>query len=350
MQRKDLATIYYLIISVFAASQIQAQSWIRINQMGYLPDDIKVAVFLSKDRVELSSFELCEALTGKVVHSSDNIKQFENYGAFRSAYRLDFSEYSKSTAVYIQANGVKSPVFNISNDVYDGSADFLLQYMRQQRCGYNPFLRDSCHMQDGYIIYHPALDSTHIDATGGWHDATDYLQYTATSANAVYQMLLAYKMNPGAFGDGHLANGEPGKNNMPDIVDEINWGMQWLLKMNPDSGQMYNQIADDRDHQGYRLPNNDRVNYGKGLERPVYFCTGNTQGLFQYKNRATGIASTAGKFASAFALGSDVLKEFDPSFSKLLQAKAINAWEFGKANPGACQTAPCVAPYFYEED
>ena len=73
--------------------------------------------------------------------------------------------------------------------------------MRQQRCGYNPFLHDSCHTRDGYIIYHPAADSTHIDVTGGWHDATDYLQYTATSANAVYQMLLAYQLNPSAFGD-----------------------------------------------------------------------------------------------------------------------------------------------------
>lgn len=27
--------------------------------------------------------------------------------------------------------------------------------MRQQRCGYNPFLKDSCHVHDGYIVYHP---------------------------------------------------------------------------------------------------------------------------------------------------------------------------------------------------
>jgi hypothetical protein len=38
------------------------------------------------------------------------------------------------------------------------------------------------------------------------------------------------------------------------------------------------------------------------------------------------------------------------SLSRVLQSRAIDAWEFGKANPGACQTAPCTAPYFYEED
>ena len=56
-------------------------------------------------------------------------------------------------AYYIQAEGIKSPVFRISKDVYDGTADFLLKYMRQQRCGYNPFLHDSCHTRDGYMIY-----------------------------------------------------------------------------------------------------------------------------------------------------------------------------------------------------
>jgi hypothetical protein len=113
---------------------------------------------------------------------------------------------------------------------------------------------------------------------------------------------------------------------------------------------MYNQIADDRDHVGFRLPNHDTANYGKGKERPVYFCTGKPQGLFKYKNRTTGIASTAGKFASAFAKGSGVFKKIDPEFSKLLLTRAISAFDFGLENPGVCQTAPGTAPYFYEEE
>jgi endoglucanase len=338
------------LIWLTAILQISAQSWIRINKLGYLPDDKKVAVLVCKQAVHPDQFRICEALTGKVVYSAAKIQPYGQYGPFSSTFRLDFTSYNKTGAVYIEAGDVRSPVFNISDRVYDGTADFLLKYMRQQRCGYNPFLHDSCHMQDGYIIYHPTKDSFHIDVTGGWHDATDYLQYTATSANAVYQMLTAYRQNPCVFEDNYLANGEPGKDNIPDIINEIIWGITWLLKMNPDSGQMYNQIADDRDHQGFRLPNEDTAGYGKGLERPVYFCTGIAQGIFEYKNRATGIASTAGKYASAFALGSIVLSQFDPTLAGILKRKAIQAWYFGQANPGACQTAPCVSPYFYEED
>jgi len=173
--------------------------------------------------------------------------------------------------------------------------------MRQQRCGYNPYLKDSCHTHDGYVVYSPTADSAHIDARGGWHDAADYLQYVATSANATYQMLFALSENPDAFSDRYLASGDPGSDNLPDVLNEIRWGLDRLIKMNPAPGIMYNQIADDRDHVGFRYPNKDSASYGKGLERPLYFCTGEPQGAVKYKNRTTGVASTAGKFASAFA-------------------------------------------------
>ena len=79
-------------------------------------------------------------------------------------------------------------------------------------------------MHDGYIVYHPTKTGQHIDVRGGWHDATDYLQYTTTSANAIYQMMFAYQENPEAFGDAYDADGLPGANGIPDIVDEIKWG------------------------------------------------------------------------------------------------------------------------------
>jgi peptidoglycan/xylan/chitin deacetylase (PgdA/CDA1 family) len=350
LSKTKLKSIFVIILLITAGYTIFAQSFIRVNQLGYTPASIKVAVLLSKENMMISTFYLYNALTDEKAFTSDKIRTFGTWGAFSASCRLDFSACTVRGAYYIIAGGTRSPVFRISDDVYDGTADFLLRYMRQQRCGYNPFLQDSCHIHDGYIIYHPTLDSTHLDVTGGWHDATDYLQYTATSANAVYQMLLAYTHNPIAFGDAYQANGESGKNGIPDILDEARWGLDWLVKMNPDSGQMYNQIADDRDHVGFRLPNKDTAYYGMGPERPVYFCTGKPQGVFVHKSRATGIASTAGKYASAFALGSVVMRDSDTQFSKLLAKKASDAFTFGLANPGACQTAPCTAPYFYEED
>ncbi len=277
----------------------QIPSWVRINQLGYLEQDIKVAVLVSKQHLAITSFELRDALTRQAVYRGTTGRAFAPYAAFAEGYRLDFSAFTTPGAYYVQVNDIQSPVFRIANDVYDGTADFILRYMRQQRSGFNPFLNDSCHTADGFVIYHPdpARDSTRIDVAGGWHDASDYLQYLPTSANATFQLLFAYRQNPGAFGDQFDAAGRPGANGIPDVLDEAKWGLDWMQKMNPGPGEYYNQIADDRDHRGMRLPTLDTISYGApdgSLARPVYFITGAPQGAFKYKNRTEGAASFMG--------------------------------------------------------
>jgi len=346
-------TFTLLLLFYFSGCERQERnSWIRINQLGYLPSTEKIAVFVSKSEKEPVEFRVCEAESGKAVWKSEDIQPFGEYGPFSSTCRLDFSAFREEGQFYIMAGNTRSPEFKIDEDVYDGTADFLLEYMRQQRCGYNPFFNDSCHTHDGFIVFHPdpEVDSTHIDVTGGWHDASDYLQYVATSANAVFQMLFAYMKNPALFHDDFDKDGHPGMNGIPDILDEAKWGLDWLVKMNPEKGVMFNQIADDRDHIGFKIPAEDSADYGRGAERPVYYCTGRVQGSEKNKNRATGIASTAGKYAAAFALGADILMPFYPEFSTALKQKAVDAYDFGEENPGVCQTAPHGAPYFYEED
>lgn len=354
---KRLVSIALLAL---AAVQAFAGSWVRINQIGYLPEATKVAVFMSDDAVKVDGFELVDAFTGDVAWRSDAVRPTGALGQMKTTCRLDFSALKTDGAYYIKVlssgGETRSEIFPINPKVYDGAADFVLNYMRQQRCGWNPFFKDSCHRKDGIIVGHPdpKKDSTFLDVTGGWHDASDCLQYTTTSANAIYQMMFAYQSNPEAFSDNHLADGTPGRNGIPDIIDEIYWGLKWLDKMNPEPGEMYNQIADDRDHVGMRVPNDDQADYGwgKGEYRPVWFCSGEPQqrGKRGDKNKTTGVASTAGKFASDFALGAEILKPFYPEFAEKIGAKAQAAYDAGVAKPGVCQTASVVSPYIYEED
>ncbi len=329
---------------------LNGQAWIRINQMGYLPHSVKVAVFISTEPASLKSFSLCDAVSGKAVFKGKvKIYPGEAWG-MRSAARLDFSEYKTCGGYFLLLNGVRSPVFRISSDVYEGSADYILRYMRQQQCGYNPYLKDSCQTHDGFIVDHPVKTGQIIDVKGGWHDASDYLQYFTTTSNAVYQLLYAYKRNPEIYHDEFDSSGDRGGNGIPDILDQAIWGLNWLVKMNPSKGEMYNQVADDRDHRGFRLPDRDSASYGNGLYRPVYFVTGKPQGLAKFKNRTEGVASTAGKYASAFALGAEVLKKTDPLLAEKLAVKAAEAFDYALTDPGATQTACNVSPYFYEED
>lgn len=349
-----------MAILSLAAVQAFAGSWIRVNQIGYLPEATKVAVFMSDETAQINGFELVDAFTGEVAFSSSAVRPTGVLGRMKTTCRLDFSGLKTSGAYYIKVlfsgGETRSETFPVGAGVYDGAADFVLNYMRQQRCGWNPFFKDSCHRKDGIIVGHPdpRKDSTFLDVTGGWHDASDCLQYTTTSANAIYQMMFAYQSNPEALSDNHLADGTPGRNGIPDIVDEIYWGLKWLDKMNPEPGEMYNQIADDRDHVGMRVPSDDQADYGwgKGGFRPVWYCSGEPQqrGRRGDRNKTTGVASTAGKFASDFALGAEILRPFYPEFAERIGAKAKAAYDAGVAKPGVCQTASVVSPYIYEED
>jgi hypothetical protein len=337
------------IVYAFKSSREPSQSWIRINQIGYLPGSKKAGVWCSKEAITISNWQLIDAQTKKIATSGKAGKAFGAYGPFVQSYRLDFSHFTKPGKYYLQAGGVKSPVFEIGNNVYKGSADFALRYMRQQRCGFNPYLKDSCHNRGAYSLYGAKAgiaDSSYVNIWGGWHDASDYLQYSTTSANAAYNLLLAYRDFPQVFSDEHAANGLPGKNNLPDIVDEAQWGIDWLMKMNPSANVMYNQVADDRDHINMRMPALDSQ-YGRRYQRPVYFVSGEPQQRGKFMNTTTGTSSIAAKFAGVYALAHELKIGKD---DKIFYGKTMDALSYANKKLGYSQTASVKSPYIYAEE
>ena len=327
-------------------------SWIRINLLGYQPQSSKIAVWASKTTQSPTKFELIAENSGKVVYSSTNIKIYGAYGPFSSTAKLNFSEFKLAGRYLIRVGDIVSPIVIINTEVYRNTADFALRYMRQQRSGFNPFLKDSCHTHDGFVLYGKEAgirDSTYFDASGGWHDASDYLQYSTTSANATYHLLMAYRDFPKAFGDEKQANGLDGKNGMVDILDEAKWGLDWLLKMHPKKNIMFNQLADDRDHISMRIPKEDSQ-YGKGFERPLYYINGLPQQRGKFMNNTKGTSSTAAKFASSFVLGSKLFAKTDKKYAENLNQKAKSALAYANLIKGVTQTVSVKSPYIYAED
>jgi hypothetical protein len=350
--KKWIAILLLPLLSFIKKSE--PSEWIRINQLGYTPGGVKVAVWCIRDQKEVVTlFDLVDAGSGKIVFKGFAGEPFGAYGPFAQTYRLNFSSFKKPGRYYLEAGDARSPEFKIDKDVYKGSADFCLRYMRQQRSGFNPFLKDSCHTHDGYVLYGEKAgikDSTHIDVVGGWHDASDYLQYSTTSANATYHLMMAYRDFPNVFTDEKQANGLDGKNGMADVLDEAKWGLDWLLKMHPRPDWMFNQVGDDRDHMGMRIPRQDTNFYGKGLERPVYFVSGEPQQRGKFMNATSGKSSTAGKFSSAFSLGSILFDSIDYHYSAQLVEKSFSALRIATNSLGVTQTASVRSPYIYAED
>ena len=324
--------------------------FVRVNQIGYQPDAPKIAVVCALRPTRLDRFSVVDG-SGRVI-TTRRATPSEPFAACVNTYRLDFSSLRAAGRYHIDAQGVKSVDFSVATSVWNATADTMLYYMRQQRSGWNPVFRKFVHSRDAIIVDDPVRGGEFIPVTGGWADASDYLQYVTTSANATFVMLMAFRDHPDAFGDEFLATGDPGSNGVPDVLDEARHGLEWLLRMYPADDEMYNQLGDDRDHAFADLPPTDSSEYGwgKGQQRPVYPCTGKPQGLFRTKNRADGYASTAGKYAAAFAVAARIYADRDPAFAGILGRKAAAAYALGKKFPGACQTAPGGAPYFYEED
>ena len=347
------------ILAVCAIPRLHAQSTtLRVNQAGYLPSDLKAAVYLGPTSSEDLRFEIVSPESG-VIHP-DSVVACEPWLPTPHSARIYFSALTSPGTYSLAAKDAKSgatidvATFYVGSDAYSRLKlhELPLGYLRQQRCGYNPVHRDSCHTHDGYLVLSGERDGEHVDVTGGWHDASDYLQYLTTSANTVYRLLYAYRENPEVWADEYDAAGLPGANGIADILDEARWGLEWMIKMNPEEGMYLNQIADDRDHRYVGTPQADSTDYGfgPGKGRPVYPCSGKPYGLKGNLNRSTGEASSVAKFASSFALGADVFARTDSAFAEEMSRRARKAYAYAQAHPGACQTAPCVSPYFYEED
>ena len=350
-------SILFIIVTVSSVRAKDAQIYLRVNQVGYRVADDKIAIAFSHNKQAIE-FALIDTKTSKRVWGPVKVVKNEGeYGRFKYHYFLDFTSFRKSGVykIRIVGNGAESLPFQIGKNSYKELADSMLIFMRQQRCGYNPFLDQVCHRTDGRTVYGPMPDSSYIDVSGGWHDAGDFLKYLMTSSNTVGRLLFSYRENPEKFGDRVDALGHLEPNGIPDILDEAKWGLDWMLKMHPAHDELFHQVADDRDHLGavWKLPSTDTANYGwgPGSYRVVYYATGKPQGLWKYKNTSTGVANLAGRYAAVMAMASQIWKRdlSDTVTANRYLRAAKQVYKMGLAQPGNQEGTPYLSPFRYHE-
>lgn len=330
--------------------------YIRVNQIGYLPYESKTAIAFSHTKIKESFHLVSEDDKSIITTIKPRFSNLESWGTFEYYYEIVFSQVVSPGKYFLQGEKTKteSPRFSISSNAYQQLSQKLLGFMRQQRCGYNPFLDVVCHAKDGRSMYGPMPDSSFVDVSGGWHDAGDQLKYLITGSYATAHMLMAFELYPNKFGDEVNALGQPFANGIPDVLDEAKWGLDWIHKLHPDPAQLIHQVADDRDHKGWKMPDNDHSDYGWGPNsyRVAYFATGEPQGLKEYKSEATGLANLAGRSAAAMALASRIWKEHlnDTIFADKCLKSARSLYQLGRAKEGFQQGNSYGAPYRYTEE
>src|SRR5688572_32567347 len=106
----------FILVSILLLSFSPPETaWIRINLLGYKPMGVKVAVWCAKTSETLSTFELVDASTQKVVFTHTVGKPFGAYGPFIQTYRLDFSSYKKAGRYFLRSGNATSVPFSISD-------------------------------------------------------------------------------------------------------------------------------------------------------------------------------------------------------------------------------------------
>jgi hypothetical protein len=326
---------------------------LRVSLAGYTPSDRKVAVLFA-ERPLSGSFTLkAEGAARPSSRARLPPAHPGAWGRFAHHYLLDVSS-ARAPGRYVVETAGASAAFDVRADALAAWPGYLLEYLRQQRCGYNPFLDTVCHPFDGRTAYGPQPPGSYLDARGGWHDAGDQLKYLITSSNATAQLLLAWQARPGAFDDRVDALGRPAPNGDADVLDEARWGLEWMLRLHPSADELYHQVADDRDHTGWKLPQEEQSDYGwgQGSYRVVYAADGKPQGLGRFQSTSTGIANLAGRYAAAMALAHQVWKSHPRhgAFAERCLQAGREVYEMGRRSEGFQQGNSYGAPYRYHED
>ena len=256
-----LLFIPLILLTCNSASEnsIKKDIHIRIDQVGYLPNDYKSGVIISNEFLDNTIVSI-KSSNNDEIYKTKLSASLGKYGEFKYSYQFDFSTLKTKGKYYVECNGVKSFTFEIGDLIYNKVVDSLLQFYKVQRCGYTePIYHAVCHKADvsKLILGKDTIVST-VDVTGGWHDAGDYTKFVNTTAYTTYMLLFSYELSPDKF------EFDYNKNGVPDILEEAKIGLDWLLRANYTSDKLITQVQGWQDQQvGWRLPENDVLEYDR---------------------------------------------------------------------------------------
>lgn len=295
---------------------------VNLDQLGYRKQSEKIAVFHGQGVGSI--FRVVRVDDGKVVYEGAIEGAKNNLTADEINAYGNFSELTQSGIYRIVTDTVESHEFQIGNDIYDAAFNDALKMLFMQRCGEpllqeqaGDFAHDTCHAGLATVFG----TETKIDVSGGWHDAGDYGRYVVPGAKTIADLLLAYAAKPEKFTDD---TGMPESNNgVSDILDEVRYELEWLLKMQETTGGVYHKVT-AANFPGVVMPEDE---VSALVVSPV-------------SDAATGA------FAAVMAMGYESYFNIDATFANTCLIAARSAWDYmgtkkgfrGFTNPSGIST------------
>lgn len=253
--KKSFLTTTLLSLGIAAFGQIA------VNQVGYYPQERKVAVM--EPEVKAKSFTIKDA-SGKTVWSGK--AQRKSVSPFNNKVRqiVNFSKLTKPGTYTIIAGKAKQQIVIKQNAFADATIAAMKSFYLQRtampiEAKYaGKYARPAAHMDDKVMI-HPAAVSpgrpagTIISSPYGWYDAGDFNKYIVNSGFTIGVMLQAYQLNK-EYIDKMNLNIPESDNKVPDFLDEIMYNLKWMMTMqDPYDGGVYHKLTTPN-FEGFIMP------------------------------------------------------------------------------------------------
>lgn len=257
-----VALSWCVLISGFAEAHK-----IVLNQVGYLPAWPKMAFLINVDG-KIKQAELLNATDRHSVFKFKTGINKKDQQTHDFIQELNFSGFNKVGRYILKAGKVESHPFAIGQHIYQQPLKLLLRSYFLQRCGVKiddaatKLKHEACHLHDAVIAREDSAHKTGdlVPTTGGWHDAGDYGKYIATTAVTIGRLLALYEDNPDFF-DKFSFNIPESSNAQPDILDEAQVGLDWMLAMQRADGALYRKIGGDSWPKGLIPDQNNQVRF-----------------------------------------------------------------------------------------
>ena len=302
--------VFFMAASSFAATAY-------INQIGYHPSNFKeLTLFEGGGNVEFVD------ASGTTVLSVTPSAASTWGGSGQSVQLVDFTELRTPGTYSIKVNGqVVRNDLKIANDALDGVSKALLKFFYFQRASMaldetyaGKWKRAAGHPDMGVSFHSSATGgSGTVDSPKGWYDAGDYGKYIVNSGISTYTLLSLYEHFPAYFDNAKW--NIPADGNLPDLLAEIKYNLDWMLTMQAADGSVYHKLT-TLQFCGTIMPNEDidqRYIIGKS-------------------------ATAALDFAGVMAVAARVYKKFDATFAAKALEAAKKAYAWGSQNMNTLYT------------
>ena len=363
---------------------------VHVNQLGYLPDHAKTAVYHTGTEQVLRSqqapdttpfqpvpFFVIDAKTGETVFAGQSAAGELDASSGMYAAKLDFSELTRPGTYFISMDGAlpASVSFRIDPDLYSGVLTNALNFFYQSRAdepieasyitsaGQNPDTvclahqspitpPDTAYIQDKWIRAYESdgsnvvQSSGTLDAAGGWYDGLSYSKTVAEGAAAVWllQNMYEYALDDRTNVNVRKFDERTGMVVMPDsyrdtppvllearhelsMLQSLMVGADYLMNDSLTAGNDTGKY----EHMVYSAVQDSRW---RGLAAKPWAYIGESDEYFGIRRivRPPTTAATL-QAAAVFAQGARLFALYDKEYAEELLHQAMTCYSAAQANP-----------------